>query len=124
MKFHPRSDWGAREPEHRSSIGDVYGCTVHWHGPGLGAYDHGDCSGLVRSMQDFHMDSNGWSDLGYNLLSQGVELGDDTRAALVVGLTGLIGSAYYLVARLAERRWPELGRLLGAKADDGAEQAS
>lgn len=68
MKFHPRSDWGARSPEHRSSIGDVLGCTVHWHGPGLGAYDHGDCPGLVRSMQDFHMDSNGWSDLGYSLV--------------------------------------------------------
>lgn len=68
MKFHSRSDWGARAPEHRSSIGDVYGCTVHWHGPGLGPYDHGGCPGLVRSMQDFHMDSNGWSDIGYNFL--------------------------------------------------------
>lgn len=54
--------------------------------------------------------------------SQGVELSGETRTALVAGLTGLLGSLYYLVARVLERRYPHLGRLLGAKADNPAEQ--
>lgn len=54
--------------------------------------------------------------------SNGVALEGDVRTGLVVGFTGLIGSTYYLLVRLAERRWPELGRLLGAKADTPVEQ--
>lgn len=69
MQFHPRADWGAREPDDRNSIGEVYGCSIHWHGPGLGAYTHGECAGIVRSMQDYHMDQLGWDDLGYSLVA-------------------------------------------------------
>lgn len=50
--------------------------------------------------------------------SHGITLEGDARTGLVVGFTGLIGSTYYLLVRLVERRYPELGRLLGAKADE------
>lgn len=68
MEFHSRSDWGARSPEGRSSIGSVYGCTVHWNGPSIGDLDHSRCDDIMRGFQDYHMDSNGWSDIGYNFV--------------------------------------------------------
>jgi len=64
-----RSEWGARAPRSTASIGSVYGVTVHWNGPGLGTYRHSACAGLVRAMQDHHMDTNGWADIGYNALA-------------------------------------------------------
>jgi len=61
-----RSQWGARAPKARTSLRTALGNTIHWEGPGLGAYGHGDCPGLVRRIQDFHMDVRGWHDIAYN----------------------------------------------------------
>ena len=30
-----------------------------------------DCKAVVRAIQDYHMDSNGWSDIGYSFLVGG-----------------------------------------------------
>lgn len=68
MRFVSRSEWGARAPDYRSSIGDVHGCTIHWNGPSVGRLRHPECDDIVRSFQRYHMDSHGWSDIGYNFV--------------------------------------------------------
>lgn len=47
--------------------------TVHWMGPtttvaGRTTWGHDKCPGLVRGIQNFHMDGQGWSDIAYNFL--------------------------------------------------------
>ena len=34
----------------------------------MGPMDHTRCTGVVRSIQSFHMDGNGWNDIAYNFL--------------------------------------------------------
>ncbi|MFC9938757.1 N-acetylmuramoyl-L-alanine amidase [Nocardiopsis alba] len=57
-----RSDWGARSPRDRTTVSwsQRTGFTVH--------YSAGPTSQTPRQIQDFHMDSNGWADIGYNFL--------------------------------------------------------
>jgi hypothetical protein len=47
----------------------VVGNTVHYEGGALGAYDHGKCVAMVRQIQNYHMDSNGWADIAYNTIT-------------------------------------------------------
>lgn len=51
------------------------------------------------------------------LLVLGIEIDADAQAGLVVGLTGLLVSAYYGIVRVLERRWPWVGYLLGVPAE-------
>lgn len=44
--------------------------------------------------------------------SKGVDIDGETVTAAVAAVVGL---AYYVLARLLERRWPALGVLLGSK---------
>ncbi|MFF5205938.1 peptidoglycan-binding protein [Streptosporangium sp. NPDC000396] len=67
-----RRDWGARPPRGSySSISSTRGVKVHYTGghvdPAI-VDDHQKCVALVRSIQGFHMDGNGWIDIGYSLL--------------------------------------------------------
>lgn len=57
-----RSSWGARAPRSRNttSWGSRDEVTLH--------YSYGPESQTVRSIQDHHMDGNGWADIGYNFL--------------------------------------------------------
>ncbi|GAA2618675.1 hypothetical protein SMC26_40240 [Actinomadura fulvescens] len=48
------------------------------------------------------------------LATLGVEVDDATSTALVVGITGVATAGYYTLVRLAESRWPWVGKLLGA----------
>jgi peptidoglycan hydrolase-like protein with peptidoglycan-binding domain len=32
----------------------------------MGTFDHSQCAGRVRSIQSYHMDNNGWTDIAYN----------------------------------------------------------
>lgn len=69
MDLVSRAEWNARAP-----LGDytqlelVKGVKVHYTGgkvdPGITA-DHDGCVSLVRSIQAYHMDVNGWVDIGY-----------------------------------------------------------
>lgn len=63
-----RAEWGARPPRSvtRLASGKV---TSHWEGPHMGAFPHESCASKVRQIQNFHMDSRGWSDIAYNVLS-------------------------------------------------------
>lgn len=73
MKFVKRSEWGARRPRHRVTASLSSISTAHWNGPkvlvgGKTTWDHSKCAGLVRGIQNFHMDGKGWSDIAYNFL--------------------------------------------------------
>ena len=50
------------------------------------------------------------------LLSKGIELDAQAQLGLITFTTALLQSVYYLVARLLERRNPQLGLLLGSTA--------
>lgn len=67
MTFLTRADWGARPP--RQGPGpldplDVIGIALHW--PAMAKPLRGDAvSAALRSWQDYHMDTRGWSDIAY-----------------------------------------------------------
>ena len=65
-----RADWGARPPRSIQTVPivDRREFFTHWNGGpvGLAGKPHTACLAAVRSDQAFHMDSNGWSDIGYN----------------------------------------------------------
>lgn len=64
-----RSQWGARSPNGsgNSLTGKGKGAALHWEGPEMGSRSHGDCDNLMRSIQNYHMDTQGWTDIAYNL---------------------------------------------------------
>lgn len=53
--------------------------------------------------------------IGSFLATKGVELDAATLAALSTFLAGLFSAVYYVVARILEQKFPQLGILLGAK---------
>ncbi|MEV4679981.1 peptidoglycan recognition protein family protein [Streptomyces kurssanovii] len=57
-----RSGWGARPPREVAKVptSERTGFVVH--------YSAGPTSQTVRAIQNYHMDSNGWWDIGYNFL--------------------------------------------------------
>src|SRR5438067_2629809 len=63
-----RASWGARPPktapEYASNVQMAF---VH-HTASSNNYGPGDVPAILRSIQSFHMDSNGWNDIGYNFL--------------------------------------------------------
>ena len=62
MEYVDRSGWGARSPRSTTSVPLSARKEVTLH------YSTGPTGQSVRSIQDFHMDGNGWSDIGYNWL--------------------------------------------------------
>ena len=64
-----RSQWGARSPNGsgNSLTGKGKGSCLHWEGPEMGQRSHSECDNLMRSIQNYHMDTQGWSDIAYNL---------------------------------------------------------
>lgn len=73
MKLVTRAEWGARSPKRRTEKQLNSASTCHWNGPAIKVggqlfWDHSKCAGLVRGIQNFHMDGNGWSDIAYNFL--------------------------------------------------------
>ncbi|GAA2825496.1 N-acetylmuramoyl-L-alanine amidase [Nonomuraea rubra] len=68
-----RRDWLARAPRgDYTQLDSTQGVKVHYTGglvsPGI-VDDHGECVALVRSIQGYHMDGNGWIDIGYSYVS-------------------------------------------------------
>lgn len=64
-----RADWGADETIRRGdpSYGEVKGAVVH-HTAGVNAYTRDEVPGILRGMYDYHVNSLGWDDIGYNVL--------------------------------------------------------
>lgn len=68
--FVPREQWGARPRKSgTTAIIDHPSVTYHYEGEGtVYPWDHSKCDDMVRSIQAYHMDGRGWSDIAYNYL--------------------------------------------------------
>lgn len=73
--FVSRSSWGARHPKATPKLisRPVKGTVIHYEGSKVGTIRHDQCAGMVRTIQNYHMDSNqiavgGGNDIAYNLL--------------------------------------------------------
>uniref|UniRef100_A0A8C4WFC1 Peptidoglycan-recognition protein n=1 Tax=Gopherus evgoodei TaxID=1825980 RepID=A0A8C4WFC1_9SAUR len=69
-----RSQCGARAPRNRVPLSTPVPYVIIYHTAGSSCISQASCSQLVRSIQNYHMDSNGWADIGYNFL-----IGEDGR---------------------------------------------
>ena len=83
-----RNEWDARAPKTDYRYYTASHLAIHHTATAsAGAADTWeDCASAVRAIQDYHMDTNGWIDIGYNYLIcqtgdifQGREDGDDSR---------------------------------------------
>ena len=66
----PRATWGANEKIRRgppSYASDVRFAIVH-HTAGKNGYSRAEAPAIVRGIQLFHVQGNGWNDIGYNFL--------------------------------------------------------
>ncbi|MGC5010596.1 peptidoglycan recognition protein family protein [Streptosporangium sp. DT93] len=67
-----RREWGARSPRGSySRLTSTRGVKVHYTGGQVSpdiVDDHARCVAMVKSIQNHHMDGNGWIDVGYSLL--------------------------------------------------------
>jgi N-acetylmuramoyl-L-alanine amidase len=66
----PRSTWGADERIRRgppSYASDVRFAVVH-HTAGRNGYTQSEAAAIVKGIQLFHVQGNGWNDIGYNFL--------------------------------------------------------
>jgi hypothetical protein len=72
MAIESRASWGARSPRNRTSISSARGVKAHYTGGGVSTQsltDHAKCRSIVRGIQDFHMDGNGWADIAYSMIA-------------------------------------------------------
>ncbi len=63
--FQLRTTWGARAPKSSPAYTTVNFLCVHHE---EGSNSSTDWAARVRAVQNFHMDGNGWADIGYNYL--------------------------------------------------------
>ncbi|NJP68067.1 LysM peptidoglycan-binding domain-containing protein [Streptomyces spiramenti] len=69
--FVTRAQWGgrARRSSNTNITPDRGGVSIHHvGGDRVARAAHGDCAAQVRGIQNYHMDSNGWSDVAYSHL--------------------------------------------------------
>ena len=64
----PRSDWGARAASSAPSIGATVKLAVVHHSASGNTYTQAEVPAVLRSVQAFHMDGRGWSDIAYNFV--------------------------------------------------------
>jgi hypothetical protein len=71
MKLVGRESWGAVPPRGRDPLPaqDARGVAVHYSGMDSDEQaDHARCAGRVRSIQRYHMETQGWLDIAYSHL--------------------------------------------------------
>src|SRR3546814_5540844 len=61
-----RSQWGAREPSATPSIGADLKLAVVHHSVNSNSYSAAEVPSMLRSIQTYHMDVQGWNDIAYN----------------------------------------------------------
>lgn len=68
-----RSDWGARKPRAAyGQLGELRSVVYHHGGPvGKPRMTKRAAAATLRSWQAYHMDSNGWADIGYHAAMDG-----------------------------------------------------
>lgn len=79
MEIISRSKWGARAPKNRTMTTWAQRTEVVVH------YSEGPVTQTPRSIQDFHMNSRGWSDVAYNFMVDSKGKIYEGRGWLVVG---------------------------------------
>ncbi len=62
-----RSEWGARASGSPSYASEARAAVLH-HTVNGNAYSAAQAPAVVRSIQSYHLDGNGWKDIGYNFL--------------------------------------------------------
>ncbi|MEV7013088.1 peptidoglycan-binding protein [Streptosporangium sp. NPDC051022] len=72
MTMISRHDWGARAPRGAyTPLTHTRGVKIHYTGdhvdPGI-AGDHSKCVAVIKGIQNYHMDNNGWIDIGYSMM--------------------------------------------------------
>lgn len=63
-----RSSWGARPPKASPTIAPGLKMGFVHHTVNANDYRSADVPGMLRGIQAYHMDVNGWDDIGYNFL--------------------------------------------------------
>ena len=63
-----RSSWGARGPRSAPAIAPKLRMAFVHHTVSSNDYTAGDVPAMLRGIQAYHMDVNGWDDIGYNFL--------------------------------------------------------
>ncbi|XP_071507725.1 peptidoglycan-recognition protein SC2-like [Diadema antillarum] len=66
-----RSEWGARSPTSYTWLSLPTPYAIVHHTDGASCYTESACKSQVKGIQNYHMDSNGWWDIGYNFLIGG-----------------------------------------------------
>ena len=71
-RIHTRKEWGAKPPKGTPTpLSKAAVDTIVHHYSSMDAErrkDHSGCDEVVRSIQNFHQDTRGWSDVAYNWL--------------------------------------------------------
>lgn len=62
-----RAEWGARPPKATPVYSPLKAAVIH-HTVNSNDYTAGDVPAMLRSIQAYHMDANGWDDIAYNIL--------------------------------------------------------
>jgi hypothetical protein len=65
---HTRAEWGARPYNGTPDYGSSIKLAVVHHSDSPNTYTPADVPSILRSIQAFHMDANGWADIGYNFV--------------------------------------------------------
>ncbi|MFB6229661.1 MAG: N-acetylmuramoyl-L-alanine amidase [Salinibacter sp.] len=109
-RIYARSEWGAQPPSQGYQYERATHLAIHHTATAsAGAADTWtDCAAAVRAIQDFHMNTRGWIDIGYNYLVcqtgaifQGREDGNPTRDVVAAhdgyndGSVGTAGLGYF-----------------------------
>lgn len=70
-RYVTRAEWGARAPRSSSYMGNSVPYVFIHHTAGAECNTTASCMSQMRGIQNFHMDSRGWSDIGYSFLIGG-----------------------------------------------------
>lgn len=65
VTIHPRSDWGARAPTSRRKVTNLTNGWF-WHWLGVGFPKSSSDEQILQSIQRYHMDTKGWTDVAYS----------------------------------------------------------
>lgn len=63
-----RRSWGARNPRRSPQVADTVNTAIVHHTVNSNAYSPQSVPGMLRSIQAYHMDAQGWDDIGYNFV--------------------------------------------------------
>lgn len=64
--IHLRAEWGARASD--TSVGSTVKLAIVHHSDSSNDYSPSDVPAVLRSIQAYHMDGRGWSDIAYNFV--------------------------------------------------------